>query len=288
MNIYLVFAILSPFFFALMNVYDKYVIEKRIKNLYSYWFMIGCITIIYAVVLALFLDWKNVTLASCIIPVIIGMLLFGQTFFYFRILQKEDVAPLTGLYYLYPIVVIGLSYIFLHEIISWYGYIGIGLAILGAILISLRLRKISFRSKVWYIVAIIFLIAIEEFIMKVAVNNINVWNAFVISSLIEGIITFFLIFRKDTRKYLAAEFSNIYVIIMGEVFTFLAISMVYLAMSGLPASIVSGIATVQVLFVVVLERICDQFIGKISRDNYLLPKLIPMILIFLGLILLMI
>ena len=187
---------------------------------------------------------------------------------------------------MYPLIVIGLSYIFLHEIISWYGYIGIGIMIIGTILISLRLKKISFKAKAGYILAMIVLIGVEEFIMKVAVNNINVWNAFVITSLVEGILAFFLIFKNDTRKYLSRELKISHWIVIGEIFTFLAISMVYLAMSGLPASVVSGIATVQVLFAVLLERLVDQFIGKISRDNYLLPKLVPMILIFIGLVLL--
>jgi len=286
MNIFLIFAILSPFCFASMNVYDKYFIEKRMKNIYSYWFIIGCITIIYALITALFLDWKSLTLSDCIFPAIIGIILFIQTYFYFHVLQKEDVAPLTGLFYMYPLIVIGLSYIFLHEIISWYGYIGIGIMIIGTILISLRLKKISFKAKAGYILAMIVLIGVEEFIMKVAVNNINVWNAFVITSLVEGILAFFLIFKNDTRKYLSRELKISHWIVIGEIFTFLAISMVYLAMSGLPASVVSGIATVQVLFAVLLERLVDQFIGKISRDNYLLPKLVPMILIFIGLVLL--
>jgi drug/metabolite transporter (DMT)-like permease len=286
MNIFVVFAILSPFFFASMNVYDKYIIERRIKNLYSYWFIVGCISISYSLILAFFLDWSKVTLTDCILPMIIGILYFGQTYFYLRVLQKEDAAPTSGLFHLYPLVVVGLSYIFLHEIISWYGYVGIGLTILGAIFISLRLKKITFLSKKRYIIAMILLIGIGEFIMKIAVSNINVWNAFAITSFVEGTLTFLLIFRKDTRAHLSLESVNIRWILFGEIFTFLAISTIYLAMSGLPASIVAGISAIQILFIVLLERFFDQFIGKISRDHYLLPKLIPMILIFLGLILL--
>jgi len=286
MNTFIILAILSPFFFALMNVYDKYFIEKRMKNMYSYWFIVGCITVVYSIILAFFLDWRTITLKDYILPAIIGIMWCIQTYLYIRILQKEDAAPTTGLFYLYPLIVVGLSYIFLHEVISWYGYIGIGLSVLGAIFISLRLKKISFHSKAWYIIAMIILIGLGEFIMKVAVNNINAWNAFAITIFVEGLLTCLFIFRKDTRKYLSAESGNIHWLLIGEAVTFAAISSMYLAMSGLPASIVAGIATVQVLFVVFLERICDKFIGKISRDHYLLPKLIPIILIFLGLVLL--
>lgn len=286
MNVFIVFAFLSPLFFASTNVFDKYLIEKRMKNLFSYWFFVGCVTVVYALIIALFLNWKTITFAECIYPAIIGALWFMQTYFYFRVLQKEDITPIAGLQYMYPLIVVALSYIFLHEVISWYGYIGIGLTILGALVISLRLKIISFRSKVRYIASMIFLIGIGEFIMKVAVNNIGPLNAYAITGFVEGILACLLIFKKETRTNVKEESRNILYIISSEVFTCLALITVYLAMSGLPATIVSGIATVQVLFVVLLERLVDQFIGKISRDHYLLPKLIPMILIFLGLILL--
>jgi uncharacterized membrane protein len=288
MNIFIIFAILSPFFFASTSVFDKYLLEKRMKNFHSYWFLVGCVTILYSVILSVFLDWKTITFTDCVFPIIIGAILFVQTYFYFSIIQKEDIAPSTGLWYMYPLVVAGLSYIFLHEVISWYGYIGIVLTILGAVLISLRLKKISFQSKVWHIIAFIFLIGLGEFIMKVAVGHISSWNAYAITAFVEGTLTFLLILKKETRMHVKSEFSNIHLILSTEVFTFLAISTLYLAMSGLPASVVAGIATVQVLFIVILERLVDQFIGKISRDHYLLPKLIPMILIFIGLILLII
>lgn len=172
MNMYLILAIISPLIFALMNVYDKYFIEKRMKNLYSYWFFVGVVYLLYVGIIALFLKWDSITLTDMILPVIIGILLFFQGYFYLHILEKEDISPITGLYYTYPVIVAFLGYIFLKEALLWYGYLGIGLMIIGALLITLRLKKLSFKIKMWYIIVFTFLVALEEFSMRVAVQTI--------------------------------------------------------------------------------------------------------------------
>lgn len=60
------------------------------------------------------------------------------------------------------------------------------------------------------------------------------------------------------------------------------IATIFFAMAELPATIVSSIAAIQPLFVIVFERVTDQFIGKISKDHLLLPKTFAIVLIVIG------
>jgi hypothetical protein len=64
-----------------------------------------------------------------------------------------------------------------------------------------------------------------------------------------------------------------------------AVIFFFLAVAELPVTIVASIAAVQLLYVLVFERIIDTFLGKISKDEYLLPKLGAILLIVVGVIL---
>ena len=285
MDIYILFAVLSALFFALMNVYDKYVLEKKIKNLYSYWGIVGLITVIYALIIIAFLDWSNLSLWTLIFPILQGIFLFISTYFYLNILKREDTSHMIGLIYLYPIIVAFLSFIFLKELLSWYGYVGVLATIVGALIISLRLKNLRTKTSIWYFVALILIIAVSEFLIKVSVSSINEWNSFAIASFVEGIITCFLFFRKDSRKYFKSEMRNIKWLLLGEVFTFFALATLYLAMSGIEAVVVSTISTMQVLFVLMLEWIFALFVGKMIRDKKFKHKIFATILIFIGILL---
>jgi hypothetical protein len=57
-------------------------------------------------------------------------------------------------------------------------------------------------------------------------------------------------------------------------------------MVGLPATIVSSIAAIQPLAVLIFEKIAQKLFGHMVKDSHILPKLIPISLIVIGVILL--
>jgi drug/metabolite transporter (DMT)-like permease len=174
----------------------------------------------------------------------------------------------------------------LGEIIPWYGYIGIIFTIVGALIITLRLKTLKTSSKISYFIALIFIIGLAEFMVNASVTYMNEWNAFALASFVEGIITCFVIFKKDALKNFRLELRNTHWLLIGEIFTFFALGTLYLTMSGMQAGIVSALSTVQVIFVLFIEWMFNLFIGNISRDNVLSSKLYAIILIFLGVLLL--
>jgi cytochrome c biogenesis protein CcdA len=56
-------------------------------------------------------------------------------------------------------------------------------------------------------------------------------------------------------------------------------------MANLPATIVSSIGAIQPLTVLFFERLFNKRFGGISRDTVLIKKLVPIILIVIGVIL---
>jgi uncharacterized membrane protein len=280
-----IFAILSPIFYALMNIVDKLIITNKVKNVISYIPIIGIATLFYTSIFGLFLDWSGIQLTSFILPIIVGIIAGIQTYLYVTVLQKEDAANFTGLTYMYPIFVALLSYIFLKEIISMTGYVGMFLAIIGSIMLSVRLTKENMKNSFFKLIIFAISIAVIELLIKVITNNIPETNGMVITYVSYSITSLFFLFHKKTRQDFRYELKNLKWAAIAEFLTFLAALSLFFAMAGLPATIVASIAAIQPLFTLFFERIADKFIGKISVDRRILPKLIPICLIIIGVIL---
>ena len=88
----LVFALLTPWVWGFSNILDKYVIVHKVKNPLSFAVVAAVVNIVIGLVLAVFLDWSGVSFMDYLYPVIAGFLLGLQFYFYFLILQKEDVS----------------------------------------------------------------------------------------------------------------------------------------------------------------------------------------------------
>ena len=99
-------------------------------------------------------------------------------------------------------------------------------------------------------------------------------------------ITAAAIFTKKSRSTIKHDIKNFKWFFLIDILTILSPFSVYIAMNGLPASVVASIAAIQPMYVLFLENIVHKFIGKISKDEKILPKLIPIALIVIGVIIL--
>jgi len=138
----LIITTLSPFIWAFMNSLDKYVISHKVKKPFGFAIVAGLVNLIFGVVFSLFLQWKNISLGSLIFPVLAGIMFGCQLVIYYLIIQKEDISKVIGIIYLYPLLVALLSFLFLSEVISLTGYIGMFVTLAGVIMLSTRMPKL--------------------------------------------------------------------------------------------------------------------------------------------------
>ena len=68
-----------------------------------------------------------------------------------------------------------------------------------------------------------------------------------------------------------------------EALTFTGVMTSYLAMVTMPATIFTSVSILQVPFVLVMERIAHAHVGKMSKDELILPKMGGISLIVIGL-----
>jgi uncharacterized membrane protein len=280
----LIYATLSPVFYALINVYDKYVVEHRAKKPLSYAVIDGSMIFLFAAVIAIFLDWSAVSLGSAIFPVICGILAGIGSWLYYLVIIKEDISHVVGIIYTYPIIVSMLSFLFLGEVIPFIGYVGMLISLTGIVLLSTRMKRMKLAIII-ILACLILSISVGELLVKVSTNNMPAMNGAIIDCALMGLILAGGCFITKIRSGVAAEFRNIPVAFAGSVILYIAVIFLFLAMTGLPATIVASIAAIQPLLVLVFERITDTFLGKISKDVYLLPKLGAILLIVVGVVL---
>jgi transporter family protein len=281
-----IFAITSPLLYGLMNILDKYVVAHKVKKPLSFAVLAGILYIPTGLILAAFLNWTGYTFIDYLFPILSGLIIGVNTFVYYAILKKEDASSTIGLMYVYPLLVAFLSFLFLNEKLPLIGYLGVGLILFGAIMLSVRIRKIRLQTSIWLLASLIICVALDEFFIKIATNHLPEWNGLAVNIIALGLVTCFGLFNKNIRIGFIKEFWTIKWAFLTETFGFLGGACLFFAMGGLPATVVSSIAAIQPLAVLVYERILHAWVGKMSRDVELLPKLIPICLIVIGILLL--
>lgn len=286
MNLAIFVAIISPILFAFMNVFDKYVVSHKVKDSIGYAAVAGIVNVVLGIIVALFLSWNNVTSFDILFPIVAGIFSGGCYYFYFFIMKDSDASYLIGFAYLFPIVVAILSFIFLNERLSILSYVAIAFILLGVILLSIRAKKIKVSMLIIPLLFYIILLGFYEFSVKVSTTHVSFMQGLAITTAASGVAILLGLFNKKVRKGFKSEFKNIKLAFFSETFTLIAVFTLYFAMSKIPATMVSSIASTQPLAVIVLERIAHSYFGKITKDVRLLPKLGAIGLIVIGVIIL--
>lgn len=286
MSLALVSAILSPFLWGAMNVIDKYIIHKKVKNAYGYTGVVGLVNILIALAIAAFLDWSTVDVHQLIFPAVAGFFLGLSAFVYIVLLEDIDISHLVGFIYFYPIIVALLSYFFIHEKLSLLGYGGMAFTIVGVIMLSVRIKYLSKTNVLYLLGAIILFEAVHEFSVKLATTALTPLQGVVINNLVVGLTLLCGLFNKNLLKHFMLELRNTPWEFLSALFALGGIGTLYFAMSTLPATIVSSIGAIQPLAVLIFERIITARIGTITKDTQLLPKLSAILFIVFGVVLL--
>lgn len=280
----LVLAILAPFVWSLINIIDKFVLSHRVKGLLGYTSIVGAVTIVFGVVLALFLDWSAFSFAGLFFPAIAGVLFGSSYFIYYLLMDKEDASNIIGFLFVYPILVSFLSFIFLSEIISLAGYVGAAITIIGVLLLTTRVKAVKYKAIIWLVPCMILVYGLSEFSVKVATINLPTMNGVAINLMSAGIVLLFALLSLKARKTVFSELKNAKWAFLNQRILLIAMSTLYVTMAALPATIVSSLAAIQPLSVLLMEKALHRAGVRICDDVAFGKKLIPLSLIVLGVI----
>jgi drug/metabolite transporter (DMT)-like permease len=253
------------------------------KDAKSYAVFSGIAIFILSMGFGLFLDWSLLNKYSIIIPLITGTISGITSWIYYRMISKEDISNMVGMIYIYPIIVAALSFFFLNEKLNIISYLGVIMTISGALLLTTKMRSLK-KGMLIYIVSLITLVGINEFLIKVGTSQLPALNCAVISNSITGLILIGGLFNRKIRQNAKTDLKNFHIVAIIEPIYLAGNFFLFIAMAKMSATIVSSICAIQPLAVVFFEWIINKKF-KITVNDSANHKFLSTTLIVSGIIL---
>lgn len=292
--LWLVYALLTPFFWAINNVLDRMMITRLNTNEYVLSFAAALTRLPFLFVFLWLADWYVPHARELILALIAGFLVVLPLVFYYKALEKDEAPPVILIYdATNPIFVLILSTLFLHERLNVFEGFGFGFLLLAGVLASLKFEeKIRISRGAWWIILAALFWAPADVLLGYLVHEFPSASALLayefIGSFLGGFL-FFLVpqFRKHCR---AADFhwSKTLILVYG-IATFIAYAGYFTFLKAFALERVSltvVVTNIQPLLVFFFGLILASFSRLFEKPDTsfrnLFPKGISLLFILLG------
>ena len=284
------FALLSPAFWGLNNVFNKFLVTKKFRGYFSIVSYLHFIDLIFAGIIY-FVAPISFQFPYALFAMVVGLFPLGAFWFYTKALRVEEVSRVTPLFQFIPIIVVFLSALFLDEILSVQKYFGIALIVVTSLLISYRKSENgnSLSAAFKFMIPFSVILSVYTILLKHLLSYLDYWSIFfwmIIGSFF-GVLLL-LAFSKPRREFaetvptlglrtfvVAVVSEGLYV--LGTVSSLIAMSLGF-------ASLVSALAGLQHFFVFVYMLLLSLFVPTILKEetsrNVLALKIVAIALMF--------
>ncbi|MBS1266965.1 MAG: hypothetical protein MAG795_00935 [Candidatus Woesearchaeota archaeon] len=279
------------FIFSFVNILDKLLLEKYLKNYTLVLFK----SIIWLVILCLipFINFTIPTLNQLIL--IFAASFFGLIAFvpYTKAFEIEEASRLIPLLPLQSLFVLLLSAILINERLTLIQYTAFVLMLFGGVLLSIKKTKhvLKLSNGFWLMITAVFFWGLNLVIMKHIYNVAHYWSSFIIGVFISSVIGILFLLkkpiRKDFRKVLKTTSKQAKIMIISNgLLHIIALTFTMYALKQGIASLVSVLSSFQGLFVFILAIILSKFFPKVLKEDIskqvVLNKILAIILLLIG------
>ena len=287
-----IYALLAPAFWALNNIFIKFLITTKFK---TYTPMICSIILMDAIfaIATLTIIPPAIYFPYTIYALIVGLMPLLAFWFYSKALIVEEVSRIVTLFQLIPVFVALLSVIFLNELLSSQKYLGIIIIVFASIIISYKKTngKTAFSKALKYMIPFGLIIAIYTILQKYLLNYFEFWSLFfwsVIGALLG--ITILLSFKKPRKQFITTipkvGKKGLFITFIGEGIYVAGTLLSLLALSSTQASIASALFGLQPFYIFFFSLFLSLFLPKILSEELtkqvLILKICAIALMFVG------
>ena len=270
---WLIIAFAATVFWAVGVVIDKYILTKHMQDPFSYQ-LLYTITEMPVMLLLLFMP-ISYALPWSLLGIVGGLGIYPALILYFKAMAIEEASRVISLWYLSPIFVLLLAYVFLEEKLSLPSYLGVLFLVLGAIFISYRKEKGKnsvISPALGLILASGVLFAGYEILTKFVIDAVDYFSYFFWNLVGTSMIGFSLFcFSKTRSKFLTDikrvnrnvlfwRIVNTSLGLVGTVFYYIAIS------SG-PVSLVSAAGSLEPFFIFAFTLMLSLFVPRVLKEE---------------------
>lgn len=288
------FALAAPALYGVTNFFDKFLIEKRIRDPLLITIFGGLVSLFLGAIILAFKSFQFIEVRQCILLLVSGILLILYLIPYFKALLVEDTSQVVPLLQFIPVFVLILSHVFLGETLTIKQILGSALIIgSGFFLGTDKIHKGIFtpRKTFWYMMLASLLYAITSVLFKLVVNAQDFWLTYAYENIGIGVGAFILLLWSPYRIAFKREIKKLKMDVWGllsinQGFLGLAQFSSFYALLLAPVALVSVVLSTQPFFVLLYGLFLSIWFPMVVKENVekmtILIKLISMILIFIG------
>jgi len=290
------YAIAAPALYAVSNFFDKFLIEKRVRDPIILAIIGGFLSCVVGFVILMFRGFPGIPTNQLIYLLVAGVLFELALIPWYKALSLEDASRVGPLFQVIPVLVLAMSYLFLGERLVLGQLLGFLFILIGGYLLSVKKfgsGVFEIRRALWWSLLSSLLFAIPFILFKFVSLEQGFWDSLAYEFIGGGIGALILLisvvvfrdvgFRGGIIKRgfgtWAIIGSNEVIYITSRVFNFYAIALA-------SASLVSVLGGFQPFFMLVFGLILSRWFPKIIKENVakkvVVLKFVAVILIFIG------
>jgi uncharacterized membrane protein len=287
---WLIIALIPPALYAVSNFFDKFLVEKRVKDPYVLVVIAGAISFVTGLIILFVRGFPLLLNTQIILLLTAGTLGELGLIPYLKALKLDDASRVVPLFRLIPVFVLILSALLLGEVLNLAQYVGFIIILIASIVVSLKKLSLSFlrlRKSFWYMVLSSIMFAFWIVLFRFVVVESNFWDTLGWELLGGGIgaLLIFTFYRKAIiitymkRDTFALVITNETIYVGARLLAFYAISLV-------SATLVTIVESTQPLFVLVygliLSRWYPSVIKEDTKANVIILKLTAAVFMIIG------
>lgn len=266
--LWIVLGISSHFFWALVNIGDKYLVTNRIRTPYIYMFYLALFGAL-AVLLVPFTNTMILKPSELFWLAIASGLYFFGGFPYIKAIQMEEVTRINIWWNFIPLLSLLFGWFFLGEVLTQKEFFGFLLLIVSAILATIHIgkEKIVFSKAVWYMLCAAIAYASYAVLLHFISRTVPFVVMFIWTHIFAAGYVVFLLFYKPIGRAFLKETTRLslplFFVIAGiALLDHLGVFLGQWALALEKASLVSSLAGSQVLFVLLISTSITYFFKK--------------------------
>jgi uncharacterized membrane protein len=287
-----VFALLSPAFWGLSNVFNKFLVTKKFRGYFSIVSYLHFVDLIFAGIIY-FVAPISFQFPYTLFAMMVGLFPVAAFWFYTEALRADEVSRVTPLFQFIPIFVVFLSALFLNEILSAQKYFGTALIVATSLLISYKKAESgnSLSSAFKLMIPFSIILSVYTILQKFLLSYLDYWSLFfwmIIGSFF-GVLLL-LVFSKPRREFTETVrnlgLKTFIVALAGEGVYVLGTTTSLIAMSLGYISLVSALSGLQHFFVFIYMLLLSLFVPTILKEDtgrsVVVLKIVAIALMFVG------
>lgn len=292
-NAWILFALLSGLFMAVVALIDKFVLVRWTRNPMVPVILLGIISLFPALVILAITGLPDLSISQYLLVFAAGTALFFMVFLYFLAVQLEEISRVVPLLYIAPLFVAVLAVIFLGETFPLRKYGGVLAIMGGAVLISLRLPlRLRLGKAFWLMILSAFSISIQLVITKYLLRHADYWEVFALtrSSMFVPMIPVLLAHFPDLRSTVREHgWKVVWVMVIDQHIALAASLFITIAAATGYITLVNALSSVQPFFVLLFTVLISLFFPQILKEEtgraVIGLKVLAIGLMFLGVLL---